>query len=240
MKPILWLLMAVGSPGSAWAEAPVSHLMPEQIQVIRTVGQAVLAAKKVKATDPALAGLRQGIADARAMVDTELALPASVQGRAELKPMTPPSSPAAEVTAQALAERTMNRLETAHTKVARITARREQAMAAAREQPAPARAQMVAEAAEHLQTLEQELDTALTEPDETRIGHLAQIRQRLTPKRMREIQVENPGPGLQPTIVTLTEHVVPVDTPSNAKPGQVPATPHRLKVVKPKARNQGQ
>jgi hypothetical protein len=240
MKSILWLLMALGSTGTAWAEAPVSHLMPEQIQAIRTVSQAVLAAKKVKVTDPALAGLRQGIEDARAMVNTELALPPTVQGNAELKPMTPPSSPAAEVTAQGFADITMNRLETAHTKVARITARREQSLAAAHGQPAPARAQMVAEAAEHLQALEQELDTTLTEPDETRIAHLAQIRQRLTPKRMREIQVENAAPGLQPTIITLAEHVVPIDTPSVTKPGQAPATPHRLKVVKPKARNQGQ
>lgn len=247
MKPTSLVMFAISLLAiTAQADAQPGELRAEQVQVIRSVSQALLLAKKKEQpTDPALAGLRQGMNEARSLIDAEFGTPGQVRAGLEIKQVIQPATREAEVdgepsntTTLATAEAAQKRRETAHAKIARISARRAQATTMAETQAATTRPQMVAEAGERLQALEHELADALAEPDETRFGRLAGIRQRLNPQRQRELQVEKTAPGLQPTILTLTEHVVPPATPSSAQTTQPPATPHRLNVIKPKARNQ--
>ncbi|MDP2788299.1 MAG: hypothetical protein Q8O79_09540 [Pseudomonadota bacterium] len=84
MKIQRWLLMAAGllaSAAQAENPAPAVGLKPDQIQSIRAIGRAVLTAKKAQAADPAMAELRQGVEELRALTREELSLAAMADVR---------------------------------------------------------------------------------------------------------------------------------------------------------------
>lgn len=242
-----WLLavmmLLMSSAQADPAAAPVAGFNPSQIKAMRAVGQAVLAAKKIQTTDPALIELRQGVEELRALAKEQLAPTAGgVQGKIELQPLPPPTPPAESsqdsVIAQAVTAQQTTRQAKAITVLAKIGERRARAASLlATQQDRGESPQIAEEAAARLAALGEELETALAEAPELRLQRLSQIKQRLEPKRMREMQVENNTPGLQPTLSTRVTHVAPIRLEPAIQSPKPSGMSKRLKVTKPNAKS---
>lgn len=241
-----WLLavmiLLMSSAQADPAAAPVEGFNPSQIKAMRAVGQAVLAAKKVQTTDPALVELRQAVEELRTLAKEQLASVNVVPSKLDIQPLAtlpiPAGSSRVTGTAQSVASQETTHLAKSRASLAKIGERRARATSLLEtHQGTMASRQIAEEATARLATLGEELETALDEPMELRLQHLSQINQWLEPKRMREMQVDNDAPSLQPTLSTRVTHVAPIRFESAIHSPKPPGIPKRPKVTKPNAKS---
>lgn len=237
------LLTAGLLSGAAQANGPgaARGLNPDQLQAIRAVGRSVLAAKKAQATDPALTELHQAAMELRSLTKESTGPVSGELGAQVLTPDMPPSTTEQSVgkNDELAPEIQVKRVRE---KLAALEKRRMQMQAiASGQQDSQGRGsppQMVLDASNQLAALERDFGQALDAAPEERLQQLAQIRQRLEPKRMRDIQLESQAPGLQPTLSTRTSHAAPIRTASPGPRAEALDVPNRLKVIKPKITRQ--
>lgn len=233
------ILLAAGLlAGVAHAEpAPSARgLDSNQLQAIRAVGRSVLAAKKAQASDPALTELRQTADELRALAKESMGSVSATPNAPLLERLPPLQSPqeAADQKDEVPSARVKSM---ARSRLAQIELRRGRAMDRARARQADQadgpNQQMASAASDRLEALARDLDTALAATSEDGLQKINQIRQRLEPKRMRDIQLENQAPGLQPTVSTRLTHAMPIPAVAQSQPADAVDVSGRPNVVKP-------